>query len=437
MKFEQLFEKAKAKGIEDIQIHLEKIQEVDFNVFNSELDKHQIADTQFLSIKGIYKGKMGKMTTEEINDANQDGWIEAIIDSAKAVESEDAVFIYEGDTSYKEIPELSQSYLDTLSHEDKLNLTFELEKKTKALDDRVKISQAFFGETTKQVTIKNSKGLDLQKEVTNAVLGVDVVVRNENDSRNAFDYVQTNDPADFDVDALSSAVVERAVSMLGAKSLKSGKYNILLENRASATLLQGFLGMFKAESVQKGMSKLQGKLKTSIASENVTLIDDPFMLKSTKSGSFDDEGVATSYKKLIDNGQLTTYLYDLKTAKKDGVASTGNAFSGTIAATNIYFEPGKNDFETMLKELKDGLFITSVQGVHSGTNPISGDFSLQASGYLIKDGEIERPIALFTIAGNYLDWLSNIVDLGNDIKFTFSYFGSPTLRIDQVAVSGE
>lgn len=436
MNFNELFDKAKEKNIEALQIHLEELEQIDFDVFNGELDKHQIADTRKLSIKGIYNGKMGRMSTESLDETHMDQWIDAVIASAKAVESEDEVFIYEGDTAYKDIPEIAQSNLNNLSKEEKLQLTFDLNEKIKNLDETVKISQSFYGQAIKKVTLKNSKGLNLVKKVNSAVLGAMVIVKTEDDSRQSLDYVQTDDPKDFNTDEIAEGVVKRATSMLGAKSLKSDTYNILLENRASATLLSAFMGMFKAENVQKGMSKLKGKVNQSIANDNVTLIDDPFMLKSTRSGAFDDEGVATSYKEIVKDGTLTNYLYDLKTAKKDNTDSTGNAFSGTIQHTNFYFKNGNNDVSDMIKSMNDGLMITSVQGAHSGTNPISGDFSLQASGYKIKNGQIERPIALFTIAGNYLKWFNQISDIGNDLKFGFNFIGSPTLRIDNVVVSG-
>ncbi len=437
MNFDRLFKRASEKGLEALQVHLVSIETLDFHVFNSELDKHQIADTSHLSIKGIYDGKMGKTATEIIHDDQIDTWLDAIIASAKAIENTDEVFIYEGDASYKDIDLFKESKLNTLSHQDKLSLVHTLEEKVKGLDEKVKISQAFYGESTKKVLLKNSKGLHLEKNIKNAVLGADVVIRDESDSRSAFDFVQTNDPNDFDLDAIAHNVVERGRKMLGAKSLPSGKYNILLENRASATLLAGYVGMFKAETVQKGLSKLKDKVHTVVASERVTLVDDPFMKKSTKSGGFDDEGVATSFKNVIDKGKLTTYLYDLKTAKKDGIESTGNAFSGGISPTNFYFQPGDTSFDALVESLKDGLIITSLQGVHSGTNAVSGDFSLQASGFLVKNGEIERPISLFTIAGNYLTLLNNVSAIGSDLKFTFMYTGSPTLRIDNVVVSGE
>ncbi len=437
MNFTKLFKQAKKHNIDEIQAELSESESINFHVFNGEMDKHQIADTKTLKLKAIIDGKMGKHVTEIIDDTLIDDWIQALIDSAKAVESEDEVFIYAGDSDYKDIDTFSESKLSKLSHQDKIDMVHALEEKAKSLDDRIQISQSFYGESTSIVTLKNSKGLDLQKRVKNAVIGGDVVAREDDDTRNAFDFIQSNDPEDFDLDAVAHSIVKRATSLLGAKSLKSGRYDILLENRASATLLSGYLGMFKAESVQKGLSKLAGKLKETVAASTLNLIDNPFMPKSTKSGGFDDEGVATQYKEIIKSGTLHTYLYDLKTAKKDNTESTGNAFGGNIAPTNLYFENGTTDVNTLVSQMKEGLLITSLQGVHSGTNAVSGDFSLQASGFLIKNGTIERPVALFTIAGNYLDMLQNVTDLGNDLKFSFSYIGSPTLKIDGVIVSGE
>ncbi len=437
MNLEQLFKKAKEKNIEAIQAELSEAESLNFHVFNGEMDKHQIADTKKLKLKAIVNGKMGKFVTEDIDESKMDNWIDALLDSAKAVESEDEVFIYEGDSEYKDIDLFNESKLNKLSHEDKIQLVHDLEQKTKALDERIQISQSFYGESSSIVTLKNSKGLDLQKRVKNAVIGGDVVARNSDDSRNAFDFIQSNDPADFDLDSLAHNIVSRATALLGAKSLKSGRYNILLENRASASLLTGYLGMFKAENVQKGMSKLAGKVGQSVANEQISMVENPFMEKSSKSGGFDDEGVATQYKKVVDQGKLTTFFYDLKTAKKDNHAPTGNAFGGGISPTNFYIENGKDDVEKLIETMDEGLFVTSLQGIHSGTNAVSGDFSLQASGFLIKNGKIERPIALFTVAGNYLDLLNSVSTLGNDLKFSMNYIGSPTLKIDSMVVSGE
>ena len=195
------------------------------------------------------------------------------------------------------------------------------------------------------------------------------------------------------------------------------------------------------------LSLLKGKLKTKIASDIVTLIDDPLMEKGLASIPFDDEGVATYTKAVIGEGILNTYLYNLKTAKKDGVESTGNASKASYASpigtspSNFYIKPGNNDIDELKKLLGKGLLITEVQGLHSGANPVSGDFSLGAKGFLIKNGLIERPVEQITIAGNFYKILLDIVDLGSDLKFGIpsgsSCFGSPSVIVKEMSVAGK
>ncbi|MGM0435439.1 MAG: TldD/PmbA family protein [Bacillota bacterium] len=437
MNFKPLFEKAKNVGFEAVQVKYSESKSIDLEVFKGELDKHEISDSKTLTIEGIYEGKMGKLSTENIDESRFDDWVDMLKASAEAVESKDPVVIYEGDESYKDVEGVYSEALETLSVEAKKKIVFELEDRVRNADERIDISEAFYSESNKHVRLENSKGLNLEKRVNHAVLGAHVVAKSEDDSRSAFDYIQSNQPQDFDTDALIENVVERGTSMLGAAPIESGKYDVIIENRTSASLLGAFLSMFKAENVQKGLSKLKGKLNESIAASSVSLTEDPYMAKSPKSTGFDGEGVATHKKSLIDKGILNTYMHNLKTAKKDNVQSTGNGFGGGISPTNLYIEPGNKSLETMLETMGSGLFITSLQGLHSGTSAISGDFSLQASGYVVENGKLGKPVSLITLSSNYLELLKSIETIGADLKFTFSYLGSPSLKINKMSVSGK
>ena len=437
MNFKPLFEKARKAGFEAVQVKYSESKSIDLEVFKGDLDKHEISDSKSLTLEGIYEGKMGKVSTENIDESRFDKWVEMLKESAKAVESKDPVVIYEGDDSYKTVEGVYSEALETLSVEAKKKIVFELEDRVRNADERIDISEAFYSESSKHVRLENSKGLNLEKRVNHAVLGAHVVAKSEDDSRSAFDYIQSNQPQDFDTDKLIENVVKRGTSMLGAAPVESGKYDVIIENRTSANLLGAFLSMFKAENVQKGLSKLKGKLDDAIALPSVSLIEDPFMEKSPKSTGFDGEGVATYKKSIIDKGTLKTYMHNLKTAKKDSVQSTGNGFGGGISPINLFIEPGKKNLEEMLEDMGNGLFITSLQGLHSGTSAISGDFSLQASGYVVENGKLGKPVSLITVSSNYLELLKSIDTIGSDLKFTFSYLGSPSLRINKMSVSGK
>ena len=304
MNFDLLFEKAKVKGIEDIQVYVDYEDGLSIQIFNGEIDKYTISTTQNLTVKGIYNSKMGVVRSEEINDDIIDFIIDSVIASANTIESEDEVFIYEGDKEYKEVKGLYNPELDKLDVKVKIENIKILEKKLKAIDKRISMVQAVYQQGTGKVIIRNSKGLSLEKISNNAVVYAYVIATDGKDQRMVVEYEMSNDYSDFDLDKLAQKWVDRATSLLGAQPCESGEYEILLTNTASAELLSSHTSMFSAESIQKNVSLLKGKIGETIGSNNITLVDDPFIAKSTQSGSFDDEGVATSYKEIIKDGVL-------------------------------------------------------------------------------------------------------------------------------------
>ena len=437
MNFDLLFKKAKERGIEDIQVYLANDSNFDLQVFKGELENYTIASTQKLSVKGIYDSKMGTVTTEVINDNMIDFVIDSIVASAMAIDSEDEVFIYEGDKEYKVVEGLYNKSLDEVEPKIKIENLKKLEKKLMDKDERIRMVQAHYSDGGANVLIQNSKGLKLEKLVNYGIMYVQVVASDGKDQRTSFEYILSNDYNDFDIDELASVGAEKALALLGAQPCDSGEYEILLTNSASAELLFPYVSMFSAESVQRDISLLKGKIGEAIGSSIITIVDDPFMKKSSKSGAFDDEGVATSYKEIVKDGVLNGFLHNLKTAKKDNMKSTGNGFLTGIMPTNFYIQPGDLKYDDAIKSMKKGLLITNLEGTHAGANPVSGDFSLQAAGFLVEDGKIVRPVALITVAGNYLTLLKDVTGVCDDLKLNYMYIGSPAIRIKSLVVSGK
>lgn len=437
MNFELLFKKAKTAGIEDIQVYYSGGTEFDVEVFNGSIEKYQIADSAKLRVKGIYNSKMGTVTTEVINEDVFDFLIDSIIASAKVIDSKDEVFIYEGDKEYPEIKGLFNPELDRVPAKQKIQDTLDLEKLVKDQDERMKMVQAFYGEGTTNVLIQNSKGLKLEKKVNSAMFGVYAIASDGEDQRTAIEFKFSNDYNDFDFMSLATKAAEKAAALLGAKPCDSGEYEILLTGSASNSLLSPFAGMFSANAVQRDVSLLKGKIGEMIANELITIVDDPFKAKSSRSGAFDDEGVATQYKELVSKGKLTGFLHNLKTAKKDGVKSTGNGTNNGVSPSNFYILPGEMKYDDAVKSMTKGIIITDLAGTHSGANAISGDFSLQASGFLVENGKIVRPVALITVAGNYLEMLSDVIGVCDEVEFNFGFVGSPALKVKSLVVSGK
>ena len=156
---------------------------------------------------------------------------------------------------------------------------------------------------------------------------------------------------------------------------------------------------------------------------------------------YDSEGVATYNKTLIKKGVFQTYLYNLTTAKKDGVQSTGNGYGGVtkigIGTTHLVIKPGKKSFEELLQKAKNGIYLTDIMGLHAGLNAKSGDFSLQAQGFMIEDGKLTKPLSQIVVAGNLFTLFNEIGEVGSDSQLLLSSNEVPSLLIKKLQVNGK
>jgi PmbA protein len=208
-----------------------------------------------------------------------------------------------------------------------------------------------------------------------------------------------------------------------------------------------FSAIFSAESAQKGLSALAGKEGEIIAAECVTLVDDPFHPENPSPRNFDGEGCPTATKNVIENGRLNTLLYNMKTAAVAGRETTGNASKAGYDAPvgirpfTMYLANGTMTEEELLAKAADGVYITNLAGLHAGASPISGDFSLQSSGFKIEGGKKTDYIKAFTVAGNFYDMLKNVVALADNCRLPRAMgsttFGAPSVLVDGLSVAGK
>ena len=342
---------------------------------------------------------------------------------------------------------LYNNKLNKIEPEQKIELLKSLEKYALEADDRVKsVNRCVYSDMEFNQKIINSNDLNLSFKNNISYLYLSVVVEEGDDVRSAGKFQITHDFSKFNPEKIALNAVNEATSLLGATTIKSDSYPVILRNDIAAKILATFSSTLSAENVQKGLSLFVNKLGEKVAANNFNLIDDPFLKEGFNSRPFDGEGVATMKKAVIKEGKLTTYLHNLKTAKKDEVETTANAYRGShkssvgISPTNMYIAKGDNSYDDLIQSIDKGLIIISVQGLHSGANSISGDFSLGASGYLIKNGEIDRPVEQITISGNFMDMLKDIDMIANDLKMDLpgrGHFGSPSIKIKALDIAGE
>ncbi|MEW6524757.1 MAG: TldD/PmbA family protein [Bacillota bacterium] len=438
---DRLFRRGQAEGFGPMEVYVQSTGQLSVRVFQDQLDSYSLAESRGLSFRGLYRDKLGYAFTEKLDQES----IELLVAEAKSnaghVESEDVEEIHRGSPSYPEL-DLESPEVARLTGARLIELAQETAALARDADGRVKFVNSGLSRTSTERVIINTHGLDLTARGHYLTGGVDVVAVDGSERRSGREFWGGRQLARLEPGVLAATAVAEAVSMFGASPVESGTYPVLLRWDVAADLLATFSGVFSAESVHKGLSLLKDRLGTQVAHEIVTLADDPFLPQGAGSTPFDAEGVATSPREIISAGTLATYLHNLKTARKDGVASTGHAFRSSFKSTvevaphNLFVSAGGHSFDQLVAGMEQGLLITSVQGLHSGAKPVSGDFSVGATGYLIQRGVVAAPVDQVTVAGNFFRMLLDVEAVGSDLNFRWSY-GSPALRIRALAVAGK
>ncbi len=435
----QAVEKALAAGAESAEAYLELNRELEIAVRQQEVETLKLAEESGLGLRVFKKHKTGFAFTSILNEANITETVEQALANAALVSEDPYAVLPEPAACYPDFEQYDPA-VQEISPEVKIALAKELEKGVR--DPRIKIvNEAGYTDIAEEIVLVNSRGVNLYSRGSCFGLSLSLVAEENGDKQNGFALDYRTEYHKLNPEKVSREAVERAVRMLGAENWSGGEMPVILEPYVA----RGFLGLLvsslSAETVQKGKSLLADQLGKKIASDLINLVDDGLLPGGLASLPFDGEGTPMQRKVLIQTGVLQQFLADCYTANKAGGQSTGNgvrsSFKGTpgVGSTNLFLEPGTMSPEQMIQSLEKGFVVTEVMGMHTA-NPISGDFSVGASGLLIEKGQIVKPIRGMAIAGNILDLFAGVKAVGSDLTF-YGSRGAPSLLIESLSVSGK
>ncbi|MFW5985260.1 MAG: TldD/PmbA family protein [Halanaerobiaceae bacterium] len=441
---DQLFSCGSSQNFSQMELFQNKSRSFKLRVFNQEIDHYAINEDSGISFRAPIEGKMGYSFTEKMDQES----IELLLDEVKqnaAIVDNSEEEIFSGSKDYQEIAPYREG-LKQISPDKKIELVKRLEKEALEFDDRISaVNYCLYSDLEFEERLLNTYGLDLKFKNNIAYIYISVVARDNDQVKTGSDFYITQDFSEFSAPEVAHRAAEEALAGFGAQPVKSDSYPVVFRNDVMADFLSAYSSTLSAENVQKGLSLFKGKIGQNVASPKITVVDDPFFQGGFQVRPFDAEGVATKEKCLIEEGELQTFLHNLKTARKDGVSSTGNAYRGShksyidIAPTNMYIQPGEYSREELISSIDQGLLITKLQGMHAGTNSVSGDFSLSAAGFFIKEGEKKQPVEQITVAGNFIDMLQDIQMVGEDLKLSLpgsSHIGAPSIKVKSLDISG-
>ncbi len=441
---DKLFDLAKRSDVEAAELYTVSGESFRAQVLDAELENYHASNTLGVSLRVKAHGKTGYAYTEALD--GEEALFNKALNNARLTENDEEQPFAIGGLKYAAVNGYSER-IHEMDERAKIALALEFEQNTKAADGRVaRVRSCSLSTGIGETRIENTLGMSVSFKSSHALAYVTPVVEYGGQTRDGSAFRLGMHPGELDLDALTREAVGDALDKLGASRYPSGRVSLVLRRDAAAALLGAFSPAFSAYEAQKGLSLLKGREGERIGGDIVTMTDDPHLNGGYASAPFDAEGTPTATLAVIENGVLKTLLYNLRTAKKANIISTGHAGKASAAApvgvspSNIYIKPGTLSLDELMRDMGSGLLVTDVSGLHAGVNPVSGDFSLLARGFAIENGVKTRPVELVTVAGNFYELLKAVKAVGSDLFFGLpsnGCAGSPSLLIDGLMIAGE
>jgi PmbA protein len=432
-----------ARDGEDVEVVVTWSQDTEVRAYDGEIESFTSASSAGVGVRVVNGGRVGFAwagTLEEpaVLDAlasARDNASFATIDPHAGLARPDGVTAVDLD--------LFDEALASTSTETKLALALELESAIRAADPRiVGVESADYGDQLAITAVVSTAGIRVVSAETSCALSTYVLASDGEEVTTGFGFSVGRRPDQLDLPRCVEEAVARAVRMLGARPAPTERVTVVLDPWVTAQFLGVVAETFSAEEVLKGRSPFAERVGESVASPLVTLVDDPTDPRSWGATSFDGEGLATRPTRLIDEGVARGFLHDSYTGRALGAASTGSAVrygyrsTPSPGAQAVTLVPGTLTAEQIWAQVSDGILIQEVSGLHSGVNPVSGDFSTGVEGVRLRAGEPAEPVREVTIASTLQRMLANVCAVGSDLEFFPLEAAGVSLAIADVTLSG-
>jgi PmbA protein len=339
--------------------------------------------------------------------------------------------------------DLWRDELVAVTTDEKVAIALDLERATKAADRRIRnVESSSYGDSRSVAAIANSLGVEATTRRTSCGASSVAIADDGTGPQTGYGYVAGRALADLDLGSVPRDAATRACRLLGARPIPGRRIPIILDPLVTRSVLGVLSSAFNGESVLKGRSLFASREGEQIGAPIVTVLDDPTDSRASGASTYDSEGVPTRINTLIDAGVLEGFLQNVYTGRRSGVGTTGSAVRGYTSTPGVgvralRLEPGAKSAEAIMAAAPEALYVQSVSGLHSGTNPISGDFSVGAEGLMVRGGDFAEPVREVTIASTLQRMLLDIAEVGADLTFLPGAVAGMTVLLGEMTVSGE
>ena len=422
-------ELAKKLGATDASVNVGSSISETVNFRNKKLDESNRSDNLGIDITTFIGKKKSSISSSNLLKENLNVLIEKCIETTKNTPEDEFNALPDKDLLAKEVKELNL-YDDThIENNDKIEYLSKLEASA-SKNKKIINTESSFTEDKSNFILANTDGFRKGFKTSSFVASSVAVAKDDKSMERDYEYTIKCHLKDIkSAEELGKVAAEQTIRKLSPRKIGSEKIAIIFDKRIAKGILSTFASAITSSAISRGTSFLKDKIGQKIFSNSISIFDKPDILKGLGSQSFDSEGVKTETLKLVEQGILKDYLLDTYNGKKLNLKSNGRC-GGT---SNLYFDNGNVSYKNLLSSNSKCLYITETIG--HGSNIITGDYSVGATGFLVENGEFKYPVNEITIAGNFKDMFQNIT-LANDLEFEYST-NSPTMMIEGMVVAGK
>ncbi len=436
----------RARAGEQVEAFVARGGETEVRVYQGGVEHFVAAQSEGIGIRVIKDGRTGFAYAGTLDEQA----VAEVLDEARANVEFGTVDDHAALAAPDGVPTTEQSLWNNALAEyptdRKIDLAKELEKLTSGADPRVRVDDSNYADSWGETAVATTTGIRQTGRENGCYVSVSTLADegdgDDAETQSGFGFSVGRSPDEFDLDRAARDGVERATRLLGATKPPSKRLTIVLDPFVTAQFLGVISATLNGEAVVKGRSLFRDRLGDNVAAPIVTLIDDPTNPEAYTATDVDGEGLAARRNVLIEDGVLRQFVHNSYSARRAGTVSTGNATRGGFAGTPgvgclaMSLAPGTRTQDELVADIDDGLLVQQMQGLHSGVNPISGDFSTGAAGLLITGGQVGAPVREFTIASTLQRMLLDITEVGGDIEWLPMRASGMSLVIRDVTMSG-
>jgi PmbA protein len=438
-----------SKDGEQVEAYAAHSKDTDVEVHKGGIETLSTAETDGVGIRVVLSGadgnRQGFAYTGSLDEASLQACLVEARDNASFGTPDPHLGLAEPDGVDPAVLDVYRESLASFPTAAKIELAMELERLVRAGDSRIRsLRSSGYGDGLLEVAIASTTGIKREYRRAGVSISAYAIAGSDDDTQTGFGYSVGRSADELDVQKAAAMAVERSTRLLGATKPPSRRTAIVFDPFVTSSLLAILGGTLNAEAVLKGRSLFADRVGQQVAIDGFSLIDQPTNPMAFGATPIDAEGLATRELPLISGGVLQGFVHNTVTARRmgNGARSTGSAVRGGFKSTPgvgcraLTVAPGTHSQAEILKQIGNGVLVQSVSGIHSGVNPVSGDFSVGAEGLLIENGELGAPIREFTIASTLQRMLMEILAVGNDLEWLPGGSAGVSLAIDGMSLSG-